>query len=37
MDFLLAMGLVHNMVSIIPNYNSYNLQKCEDNIEYFGL
>ena len=26
-DFLLDKGLDHNLVSIIPNYNLYNLQK----------
>jgi len=30
-------GLVHNLVSIISNYNLYNLQKLEDNIDYIGL
>ena len=36
-DFLLDMGLVHNLVSIIPNLDLYILQKFEDNIDYFGL
>jgi hypothetical protein len=30
-------GLVYNLVSIILNYNLYNLQKFEDSINYFGL
>ena len=30
-------GLVHNLVSIIPNYNLYNPQKCEDSVDNFGL
>ena len=30
-------GLVHNLVSIIPNYNLCNLQNFEDNVDYFGL
>ena len=30
-------GLVHNLVSIIPNYNLYNLQKVEDDLDHFGL
>ena len=31
-------GLVHNLASIITNYNLYNLQKkIEDNLDYFGL
>ena len=37
MDFLLDRGLVHNLVSIIPNYNLYNLQKVEDDLDHFGL
>ena len=30
-------GLVHNLVSIRPNYNLDNLQKLEDNLDYFGF
>ena len=30
-------GLVHNLVSIIPDCNFYNLQTFEDIIDYFGL
>ena len=28
---------VHNMVFIMPTYNSYNLQNFEDNIDCFAL
>jgi hypothetical protein len=30
-------GLVYNMVSIVPNYDLYDLQNVEDNIDDFGL
>ena len=30
-------ALVHNLVSIQPDYNVYNLPKYEDHIDYFGF
>ena len=35
--FPMTVGLVHNLVPIIPNYNLYNPQNIEDNIDYVGL
>ena len=29
--------LVYNLISIIPNYDLYNLQKFEENIDCFSL